>query len=167
MTTANNDSPHLRAPIPAAQCGLAKAADLLADRVMLLVLREMLYGVTRFDDLHADLGCSRSVLSSRLKRLQELGLVTKQSYQEAGQRVRQRYRLTPAAGELGIVFAALMDWGARHLDEPAAQIRHRTSGLRLRAALVDSDGNLVQPTDATIASGTEAPGDPEHPSIPL
>lgn len=147
------------APVPASQCGLAKSAELLADRMTLMLLREMLYGVTRFDDLRADLDCSRSVLSDRLKRLVELGLVAKHAYREDGQRTRAEYRLTAAAVELGVVFAALMQWGSKHLDEPAAEIHSRRTGSELRAVLVDDKGREVHPLDAvvTLAGGEPLP----------
>lgn len=149
------------APIPAEQCGLARAAELLADRTLLLLLREMLYGVRRFDDLQADLECSRSVLSDRLKRLVELDLVAKCAYQEEGQRSRFEYKLTPAAIDLGVVFAALMQWGAMHLDESGAEIRDRRTGNLLRAALVDANGQLVDPRHAevTLVGGDPLPDD--------
>ena len=138
------------APVPLDQCGMARAADLIADRTLLLVLRELMYGVERFDDIQAELGCSRSVLSSRLKRGVELGLVEKRAYQEKGQRKRHAYALTREAAQLGVVFAALMDWGAGHLEKPAAGMVHRETGRRLRAALVDEDGVVVSARQARI-----------------
>lgn len=152
------------APVPLDQCGMARAADLIADRTLLLVLRELMYGVERFDDIQAELACSRSVLSDRLKRGVDLGLVAKRAYQETGQRKRYAYVLTPEAAELGVVFAALMDWGGAHLEKPPAGLVHRETGRRLRAALVDEDGTVVSARDARIVlpdnGSTDADSDP-------
>ena len=64
-----------RSPVSPDTCNLAKAIDLVGDRWTLLILRAALYGVRRFDDFHAELGCPRTVLSGRLKKLVDDGLL--------------------------------------------------------------------------------------------
>ena len=134
-----------RAPIAIDECGLAQAAQLLADRWTLLILRELFYGVTRFDAIKHDLGLPRSVLSDRLKRLVANGVLDRRPYREAGQRQRYQYVLTPAGIDLAIPMIALMQWGDAHLRNGAlsAQVAERTTGAPCHVALVDQEGTEI------------------------
>src|SRR4051794_5132458 len=58
-------------------CPIARATDLIGDWWTPLVLRELFAGRSRFDDIHAQLGCSRAVLAQRLGRLVDEGLLVK------------------------------------------------------------------------------------------
>ena len=80
------------------RCSVARSLNLLADRWLLLVLREAFYGATRFSDFEGRLGVSRSVLTERLARLVEGGLLEKRPYDEPGQRTREEYVLTKRGG---------------------------------------------------------------------
>ncbi len=132
---------------------MALACELLGDRWTMLVIREAFYGVTRFDDLRADLGAPRGILSSRLKALVEAGILARHPYREDKSRVRNEYRLTPQGQELALPLVALMQWGDRHLqDEPSPlQIRSRSSGDILHVGLVTPDGHEVQAGDVTFS----------------
>ena len=134
------------APIAVDDCGMAQAATLLGDRWTLLVVREALYGVTRFDAMKDDLGLPRSVLSDRLKRLTEAGVLTRRPYREPGHRARHQYVLTPMGVELALPLIALMQWGDKHLRKaaPAAAIVERETGALLRAGLVNDAGAPVE-----------------------
>ena len=62
-------------------CPIAKGAEVLGDRWTLLIAREMLHGVCRFNELERCLpGISRSVLSQRLRHLQRVGLVVRDDH---------------------------------------------------------------------------------------
>ena len=86
---------------------MAKDTDILADRWTLLILREALYGVQRYDDMRADLQAPRSMLTDRLSKLVEQGLMKRQTYQEPGSRARQAYVLTSMGQELALTLLAL------------------------------------------------------------
>src|SRR5580658_3992968 len=75
-------------------CGLKRALDILGEKWSLLVLREAIYGVRRFDDFSRALRCGRGVLSSRLKTLTRAGILERRRYLEQGQRARADYHLT-------------------------------------------------------------------------
>lgn len=135
-----------KSPVPIADCRLARTIDLIGDRWTLLILRSALYGVRRFDDFQAELGCPRTVLSGRLKALEEAGLLKRQSYREAGKRARHEYVLSPSGAELQTALIALTQWGDAWLsgNEPAP-ITFVQSATRqpVRAAFVDEQGSEV------------------------
>ena len=131
--------------VPLDRCGMAHAARLLGDKWTLLIVREALYGVTRFDAMQAELALPRSVLSDRLKRLVEAGVLKRRPYKDAGKRVRRQYVLTPMGVDLALPLMALMQWGEKHLlDAPAvAEIVERGAGAPLRVGLATASGKPV------------------------
>ena len=101
-------------------CPVAMATEILGDRWTLLIVRDLLTGVRHFNDLERGLpGISRGLLSDRLRRLQQTGVVEKHSH---GKGRKTEYRLTPAGKDLQEVVNALMVWGARWaFDEPSEE----------------------------------------------
>jgi DNA-binding HxlR family transcriptional regulator len=92
-------------------CPLARGAEVLGDRWTLLIIREMLHGVARFNELERFLpGISRSVLAQRLRHLQRVGLVER-SVDSNGH--RSVYLLTEAGRDLRPVVQAIGSWGAK------------------------------------------------------
>lgn len=90
-------------------CPIARGAEVLGDRWTLLIVREMLHGVCRFNELERCLpGISRSVLAQRLRHLQRLGLVAHDDGSQHG----AEYHLSPAGRDLRPVLQALGDWAA-------------------------------------------------------
>src|SRR5687768_14739432 len=108
--TASASNEHLRPRISLDHCSIAGALEALGDDWSVLVLRELFYGVRRFNEIQEDLGISRSVLTERLGRLVDLGVVRVAPYREPGQRERNEYRLTRAGVGLLPVMVALMQW---------------------------------------------------------
>jgi DNA-binding HxlR family transcriptional regulator len=131
-------------PVPLEACGLARAVDLIGDRWTLLILREAFYGLSRFEDFLTDLKCPRSILSGRLKALEENGLIARVAYQEPGQRTRHAYQLTEKAKPLMLPLLALMQWMDGHIRLDRAPVRVTSAdGRTLRAALIDDAGKEV------------------------
>lgn len=105
-------------------CPVAMAAEVLTERWTPLVVRELLAGSTRFNDLRRGVPLmSPSLLSKRLKTLERVGVVERRSAPGGGQLIE--YRLTPAGEELRPVVESLGIWGkrwargdvrARHMD---------------------------------------------------
>jgi len=131
--------------LPRKTCSMARAVELIGDRWTLLIIREALYGVTRFDAMQADLGAPRSVLSGRLRLLCDSGVMTKRPYKKPGQRLRHQYVLTLKGVELALPLIALMQWGDKHLraGTPPAQIVTRKSGSPCRVGLINDMGVAV------------------------
>jgi DNA-binding HxlR family transcriptional regulator len=142
MAYADGDTGDDTTPMPRARCGMARAADLIGDRWTLLIIREALYGVTRFDAMQADLGIPRTVLSGRLKKLCEIGVFQTRPYKKDGQRARHQYVLTAMGVELALPMIALMQWGEKHFndDGAVAEIVERRSGAPCHVGLVTEAG---------------------------
>jgi DNA-binding HxlR family transcriptional regulator len=97
-------------------CSIARPAALLGDRWTLVILRQAFNGTKRFEDFQGALGISRSLLSERLGRLVEAGVLRREPYKDEV-RTRDRYRLTQMGLDLYPVLMALREWGDRYLSE--------------------------------------------------
>jgi DNA-binding HxlR family transcriptional regulator len=115
-------------------CPIGRAVEVLGERWTLLIMRNATHGMTRFEDFRADLGIADNVLSIRLARLVDAGLLTRVPYRNGG-RTRHEYRLTQAGADMTPILRALADWGAQHTSpaEPAEpmQFLHQACGHRL------------------------------------
>lgn len=145
---SNSDTSHpfrRRAPVPREVCPLALTAEILGDRWTLLILREAFYGVVRYDDMLADLGAPRSMLTDRLSKLVDRGLIARKPYQEPGTRTRQAYVLTNAGRALGQTLIALSQWGEAHISKQPAPIEfvERETGKPVQAGLINGEGQDV------------------------
>ncbi|WP_439575321.1 winged helix-turn-helix transcriptional regulator [Phreatobacter sp.] len=136
---------------------MALAAEAIGDRWTLLILREAFYGVQRYDDMRQDLDAPRSMLSDRLARLVERGILERRAYQEPGDRARHAYVLTPSGRDLALTLAALTQWGEAHvLGRPApVGLVDRQTGRPLRVALVDEAGRAVDAAAARLVRRPE------------
>ena len=121
-----------------ANCAIGATVGILGERPTFLVLREAFNGVRRFDDMQRRTGMPRQVLSQRLARLVDEGLLRKVPYQESGQRRRTEYRLTEKGLDLYPVLVALMEWGDKHavgaagpqVAAPAPRLRRAGAACR-------------------------------------
>lgn len=96
-------------------CSIARALELVGDRWTILVIREGFMGTRRFEDYQRNLDCARNVLTDRLNRLVEAGVMRKERYQEHPP--RYEYRLTRMGVELWPATMALKSWGDRYFAE--------------------------------------------------
>ncbi|GAA3500060.1 helix-turn-helix domain-containing protein [Streptomyces prasinosporus] len=96
-------------------CSLARSLEVIGERWTLLIIRSALLGTTRFDGFLSHLDIARNVLSSRLNRLVEHGILERVPYQDKP--VRHEYRLTPVGRDLTGAVVALMQWGDRNLPQ--------------------------------------------------
>ncbi|MFJ9852258.1 winged helix-turn-helix transcriptional regulator [Streptomyces sp. NPDC101150] len=118
-----------RTPLSDVACSIARATDLFGDAWTALIMRDVLTGISRFDDLAEDLGISRKVLTARLSRLVEEGVLARERYQERPP--REHYVATAKGEELYPVLLALAAWGDRWYGGeagPPARVHHLTCG---------------------------------------
>ena len=109
-------------------CSVAKTLEVVGERWSLLILRDAFYGVRRFDDFQADLGVARNILTDRLKKLVERGVLERRRYEERPP--RYEYKLTEKGRDLLPVVLSMMRWGNRWetSGEPPVTLSHMTCG---------------------------------------
>src|SRR5262249_39418170 len=102
-------------------CPVAKALEVIGDRWTLLIVRDLLRGARRFQDFQTSLpGIAPTILSDRLKMMEEHGLIARRFYSDHPPRAE--YLLTDKGKELGVVVGALAVWGARHVHPEIALV---------------------------------------------
>lgn len=110
-------------------CSVARTLGVVGERWTLLILREAFYGVRRFDQMRSNLGIARNILSDRLRRLVEAGILVRWPYQEHPERFE--YRLTQKGHDLYPALIALMRWGDKYMvdgDGPPLVLVHKDCG---------------------------------------
>lgn len=104
-------------------CTIAAALEMIGEKWSLLALRELAYGVHRFNRIAAFTGAPRDILADRLRKLEASGLVEKRGYSEHPP--RYEYHLTQAGCELFPVTISMLTWGEKWaVDAPAIVFRH-------------------------------------------
>lgn len=112
--------------VPGRPCPAAATLQIVGERWSLLVVRELLFGVHRFDPIARNTGAPRDRLTARLRSLEETGIVERRTYQQRPP--RHEYHLTEAGRDLAPVVFALFGWGDRWLfDESPATLHHRAA----------------------------------------
>jgi DNA-binding HxlR family transcriptional regulator len=96
-------------------CSLARAVEVFGDSWTLLIVRDAMQGLTRFDEFQRSLNVARNTLSDRLGRLVDAGVMTKRFYQDNPP--RYEYLLTEMGRDFFPVLAAMLSWGDRWLDD--------------------------------------------------
>ncbi|MFC5183489.1 winged helix-turn-helix transcriptional regulator [Actinomadura harenae] len=121
-------------------CPVARTLDLVGDRWSLLIVRDAMDGARAFTDFQQCTGIARNILTDRLRRLVERGVLERDT---APSGKRQLYRLTPAGRDLFTVVVALRQWGERHAfaADEAHSVLVDERGLPLpELTPTDSDG---------------------------
>lgn len=142
-------------------CPIARTMDVLGDHWTPLILREALYGATRFSDFARMLGISRNILSDRLSRMTEHGLLTRVQVDENS---HPTYELTPMGHDAIAVLAAMMAWANRWFFEgrPTVILRDTKTGARVEPRVVDQrTGRRFDARRIRIEPGPGFPTAPE------
>ncbi|MEU6844762.1 helix-turn-helix domain-containing protein [Streptomyces sp. NPDC046716] len=112
------------------ECSIARALEIVGERWTLLVVRDALYGVRRYNDFLVHLGIPRAVLASRLQALTGAGILEKRRYQESPP--RDEYVVTGRGRELWPVLRSLSAWGRGIPGAlPMREFRHAACGTPL------------------------------------
>jgi DNA-binding HxlR family transcriptional regulator len=131
-------------------CPLDRTLQQIGNRSALLLLREVFYGVSRFDALVKRVGVTEAVAAQRLRELVEVGVLSKEPYKEPGQRTRYAYVLTESGHDLLPVILALLQWGAAHTDGSVPQIAHAGCGSPVRVELQCASGHRVAEEEVVV-----------------
>jgi DNA-binding HxlR family transcriptional regulator len=140
------------------QCSMARAMAVVGDRWSILILREAFYGVKRFDEFEYYVGIAPNILSNRLKKLVDAGVMTRVPLPEhAG---RYDYVLTGKGRDFFPAYLALKKWGDDWLAEPAGPqvvFREREAGRAVRyPELRAASGKPLTLEDVEVVAGSGA-----------
>jgi len=119
----------VNAPPGRRPCPIAASLDIVGERWSLLAIREMNYGVHRFEQITSRTGAARDILADRLRKLENAGVVERRQYSEHPPRFE--YHLTKAGEELRPVLLALTEWGSKWAQDPPTATTHHECGHRL------------------------------------
>jgi DNA-binding HxlR family transcriptional regulator len=109
-------------PASPRECSIARSLDVLGPRWTPLILRELMFGTSRFDGIAVATGAPRDMLTRRLRALEDQGLVHRRAYSQRPP--RYSYELTGPGRDAAEVLLALMAYGDRHLS-PAPPVTWR------------------------------------------
>lgn len=154
------------APVPDASqwstagCTIEATLNIMGDRQTFLILREVLTGKRRFSEILELTGLSRQVLSDRLVKLVDQGLLRKHVYQAPGSRPRSEYRLTEKGFDLYPVVLALLEWGNRYEcgpNGPLVKYVHRDCGEEIHLVpRCEAGHDVTEPRQAMPRPGPGA-----------
>ena len=145
-------------------CSIARALEIVGERWTLLIVRDALYGVRRYNDFLVHLGIPRAVLAARLQTLTTEGILVKHRYQQSPP--RDEYVLTERGTALWPTLRALGLWGREHFGERKLRsFRHAGCGTELGAyGECPACGIVVPVADVEMVPG---PGLDPHPADPV
>lgn len=133
-------------------CPVARTLGVVGDWWSLLIVRDALNGVRRFNDFHRGLGCAKNILSSRLGKLVEHGVLRTVPASD-GSPYRE-YELTEEGKGLRLVLLALRQWGEANLFEPGEErttVVDRATGRPVAPLeMRDADGRPLGPDDIEL-----------------
>jgi DNA-binding HxlR family transcriptional regulator len=138
-------------------CSIARALEEVGERWTLLIVRECVLGTTRFEEFQRRLGIARNILTTRLGRLIELGVLERCQLPDEG---RMEYRLTSKGEELLPVLIALLQWGDRWVcaegGPPVRYVDATTRKAIPRLGTRPGSNSVLRPQDVRIEPGPGA-----------
>jgi DNA-binding HxlR family transcriptional regulator len=140
-------------------CPIAGVMAAIGDRGGLVILRDLVCGLSRYEDFRQSSGVTNATLSDRLKHLEANGLIERQLYQTNPQRFE--YLLTPKGRQIAPMMPVLAQIGDRlgmsGADAPPMTFVNRKTGAEVRWSFIDQEsGEQVNPADLEIEAGPGA-----------
>jgi DNA-binding HxlR family transcriptional regulator len=126
---------------------VARSLSVVGERWALLIVREALYGATRFETFRVNLGIAPDVLGARLATFVEHGIMTREAYRQPGRRTYSEYLLTESGRDLQLVVGALQQWGDNHMprpEGPSVVSRSHITGERVRVGFVNGGREVAE-----------------------
>jgi DNA-binding HxlR family transcriptional regulator len=126
-----------RKSLATSQCPVARSMELVGDWWTILIMRDAIQGLTRFDELERSLGIAPNILAGRLKLLVAEQMLERSCYSQRP--ARYEYVLTERGRDFRPVIQALVGWGNRHLapEGPSVLITNTRTGEAADPVLVD------------------------------
>jgi DNA-binding HxlR family transcriptional regulator len=136
-------------------CSIARTLEIVGERWSLLIVRDAFLGLRRFDQFQESLGIARNVLTDRLNRLVEEGILERVRYSERPERFE--YRLTRKGRDLQIALVGLRQWGDKYAsDKPPRVMRRKADRKPVVAALVPKGAAVLRPEEVETVPGPGA-----------
>ena len=133
-------------------CSIARALEIVGERWTLLIIRDAFLGLRRFDQFQDSLGIARNILTDRLNRLVEEGILARVRYNERPE--RHEYRLTTKGRDLAVTLAGLRQWGDKYLSEKPPRILRRRSDKRpVVVAFVPKGADVLRDDEVETVPG--------------
>jgi DNA-binding HxlR family transcriptional regulator len=139
-------------------CSVARALEIVGERWTLLIVRDAFLGRRRFEEFQESLGIARNVLTDRLNRLVDEGILERVRYNERPE--RYEYRLTGKGRELHLALSALRQWGDKHLSEkPPRVLRRKADKKPVVVAYVPKGAPVLRANEVESVPGPGAAAD--------
>lgn len=138
---------------------VARTLQIIGDQWSFMVMREAFFGIRRYDRMQRNLGIAPNILTDRLSRLVEKGVVARVPYQTAP--LRHEYVLTPMGLDLYGPFLAMLAWGDRWLADgrPPLVLTHKRCGRDFTpVVLCDACLEPVEPSTMRYRPNYDADG---------
>ena len=133
-------------------CSIARALEIVVERWTLLIIRDVFLGIRRFDELQESLGIARNVLTDRLNRLVDQGVLERVPYSERP--TRYEYRLTAKGRDLNLALSGLRQWGDKYLSEQPSRLLRRTADKQpVIAAFVPKGADVLRFDELELVPG--------------
>tara|TARA_B110000091_G_C13622500_1_gene393608 strand:- start:19 stop:480 length:462 start_codon:yes stop_codon:yes gene_type:complete len=134
-------------------CSLAQSLEIVGERWSLLIIRDTAFGIRRFDHIQQSLGIARNILTQRLSKLTNEGILVK----ARGKAGRMEYQLTDKGWDLQPLLLSLFQWGEKYQPHPEGErmcFVDSTSGNPIQPMAVrSSDGRLLKSADVWAKRG--------------
>jgi DNA-binding HxlR family transcriptional regulator len=142
----------LRRDYEGQNCSIARALEVVGERWTLLIIRDALLRLHRFEQFQESLGIARNVLTDRLNRLVEEGILDRVRYSERPE--RYEYRITAKGRDLQIALAGLQQWGDKYVsDKPPRLTRRRSDKRAVVAAFVPKGARVLRADEIESVAG--------------
>jgi DNA-binding HxlR family transcriptional regulator len=133
-------------------CSIARALEIVGERWTLLIVRDAFLGMRRFEEFQTSLGIARNVLTDRLNRLVDEGILERVRYSERPE--RYEYRLTKKGRDLNIALSGLRQWGDKYIsDKPPRLLRRKADKKPVVAALVPKGADVLRAEEVELVPG--------------
>ena len=139
-------------------CSVATALELIGEGWTILILREAFFGSRRFEDFQKHLGIARNILTTRLNKLCDKGILERAPIKQGAK--RHEYKLTPMGRDLHTILIVLTQWGDRWLQkDKGAPVKfvERVTGEEISEVVIHAkDGREIKPRDLALIPGPGA-----------
>lgn len=140
-----------------AECPIARSLERVGEWWSILIMRDALHGLRRFEEFSRSLDIAPNMLTRRLNSLVEAGLLERQPYSQRP--LRYQYMPTAKGEDFRVVLMAFVAWGNRHYapEGESVQIVERKTGRPVRPMMADiADGHLVPLDQCSVQAGPAA-----------